>query len=119
MTQETLNYVIEKSKELMNAATCSKEAREAAQNWLDAVGTDTQSEVTRKYMAELEADIMPVEGLIAFAESEAGVKVFGGEDAARKVAAHGRELQAAGGKYCDCPACAAVEAILAKKDDIL
>ena len=48
MTQETLNYVIEKSKELMNAATCSKEAREAAQNWLDAVGTDTQSEVTRK-----------------------------------------------------------------------
>ena len=59
------------------------------------------------------------EGLIAFAESEAGVKVFGGEDAARKVAAHGREIQAAGGKYCDCPACAAVEAILAKKDDIL
>ena len=119
MTQEVLNYVIEKSKELINASTCSREAKEAAQAWLDAVRTDRETEVTKTYIAELEADIMPVEGLIAFAESEAGVKVFGGEDAARKVAAHGREIQAAGGKYCDCPACAAVEAILAKKDDIL
>ena len=31
-------------------------------------------------------------------------------------AAHAREIKAAGAKYCDCPACAAVEAILEKKD---
>jgi len=35
------------------------------------------------------------------------------------VAAHARDLQAAGKLYCDCPACAAVEAILEKKDELL
>ena len=44
--------------------------------------------------------------LIAFAESDEGRQVFGAE-AAPGVAAHGREIKAAGAKYCDCPACAA------------
>ena len=35
--------------------------------------------MTKKLIAEVEADIMPVDGLIAFAGSEAGVKVFGEE----------------------------------------
>ena len=30
-----------------------------------------------------------------------------------------KEIKAAGAKYCDCPACAAVEAILAKKAEML
>ena len=38
---------------------------------------------------------------------------------APEVAAYGREIKAAGAKYCDCPACAAVEAILAKKEEML
>ena len=38
---------------------------------------------------------------------------------AKGVAAHAREIKAAGAKYCDCPACADVEAILAKKEDML
>ena len=68
-------------------------------------------------IAELEEDLMPVEQLIAFAESEAGAGVFG--DKAGEVAAHGRTIREAGGKYCDCPACAAVEAILEKKGELL
>ena len=32
---------------------------------------------------------------------------------------NGREIKAAGAKYCDCPACAAVEAILSKKEELL
>ena len=36
-----------------------------------------------------------------------------------KLAEHGKEIKAAGAKYCDCPACAAVEAILSKKDELL
>lgn len=39
MNKEVLNYVIEKTHELMNAPSCSSEAKAAAQNWLDAVGT--------------------------------------------------------------------------------
>lgn len=119
MNQELQDYVAEKSRELMNAPSCSREAREAAQAWLDAVGTDREEEQTKKYIAELEQDIVTVDGLAAFAESEAGIQVFGGEEAAKNVAAHAREIKAAGAKYCDCPACAAVEAILAKKEQML
>jgi len=67
-------------------------------------------------IAELEEDIVTVDGLIAFAESEAGAKVFGAN--AGNVAEHAKEIKAAGAKYCDCPACAAVEAILSKKDEM-
>ena len=42
MTTETRNYVTEKTKELMAAFSCSKEAKEAAQAWLDAAGTDRE-----------------------------------------------------------------------------
>ena len=54
-----------------------------------------------------------------FAESEMGAKVFGGAEAAKGVAEHGKAIKAAGAKYCDCPACAAVEAILEKKDEMM
>ena len=55
--------------------------------------------------------------MIAFAESPAGAGVFG--DKAGAVAEHAKEIKAKGAKYCDCPACSAVEAILAKKDEML
>ncbi|CCZ60780.1 hypothetical protein [Hungatella hathewayi] len=118
MDKNGLDFVVEKSKELMSASTCSSEAKAAAQAWLDAVGTDREAEETKKYVEELEADIMPIDGLIGFAESEHGAQVFGAEKAL-EVAAHAREIKAAGAKYCDCPACAAVEAILDKKDILL
>ena len=117
MKKEVLDFVTEKTKELIAAPTCSQEAKEAAQAWLDAVGTESEQEETKKYIAELEEDIVTVDGLIAFAESEAGKGVFG--EKAPEVAAHGREIKAAGAKYCDCPACQAVEAILSKKAEML
>lgn len=118
MNQNVRDFVTEKVNELLNAPSCCAEAKAAAQNWLDAVGTDKEADASRSLIEELEMDIMPVDGLIAFADSEAGAKVFGAETA-KKVAAHGRELKAAGAKYCDCPACAASEAILKKKTEIL
>ena len=118
MDKEVLSFVVEKTHELMNAASCSKEAKASAQTWLDAVGTENEAAATKTYIAELEADIMPVDGLIGFAESEMGAQVFGA-DKAKEVAAHAKEIKAAGAKYCDCPACAAAEAILEKKDGIL
>lgn len=118
MDKNGLDFIVDKTMELMGSATCSSEAKAAAQAWLDAVGTDREAEETKKYIEELEADIMPIDGLIGFAESEHGAQVFGA-DKARKVAAHAREIKSAGAKYCDCPACAAVEAILDKKDILL
>lgn len=118
MKKEILDFMILKTQELISAATCSQETKAAAQAWLDAVGTDSEASETKKYIEELEADIMPIDNLIGFAESETGAQVFGA-DHAKQVAAHAKEIKAAGAKYCDCPACAAVEAILGKKDDIL
>lgn len=112
------NYVIEKVKELMSAPSCCAEAKAACQSWLDAIGTDREAEEARKLLAELEEDIIPIDGLIAFADSEAGENVFGKEKAGQ-VAAHAREIKAAGAKYCDCAACAAVAEILDKKEAIL
>lgn len=118
MNKEVLDYVVGKTKEMMSAASCNSETKASAQAWLDAVGTEAEAEATKKYIAELEGDIMPVDQLIGFAESDAGVQVFGAEKT-KEVAAHGKEIKAAGAKYCDCPACAAAEAILAKKEELL
>lgn len=118
MKKEVLDYVVEKTREMMAAYSCSAEAKAAGQAWLDAIGTDNEPQETVKYIAELEEDIMPIDTLIAFAQSEGGVKVFGAEKA-KEVAAHAKEIKAAGAKYCDCPACAAVEAILSKKAEML
>lgn len=118
MDKDVQNYVVEKTHDLMNAASCCSEAKAAAQAWLDAIGTEKEAAETQKYIVELEEDIMPIDGLIGFAESEAGSQVFGAETA-KNIAAHAKEIKAAGAKYCDCPACAAAEAILAKKDMML
>ena len=39
MNREVLDYVVGKTHELMEAASCSSEAKAAASAWLDAVGT--------------------------------------------------------------------------------
>lgn len=117
MRQEIREYAAEKTRELTGAHTCCAELKEAAQRWLDALGTEREAEETKAYVAELEADIVTVDALISLAESELGKQIFG--DHAPEVAAHGKEIKAKGAVYCDCPACAAVEAILAKKEELL
>lgn len=117
MDQNVKDFVTEKVKELMNAFSCCPEAKAAAESWLNALGTEQEAKQTKALIAELEQDIVTVDGLIAFAGSEAGAQVFGAETA-KKVEAHAKELKAAGVKYCDCPACAAAEAILGKKDEL-
>lgn len=76
MKKEALNYVIEKTNELINAFSCSEEAKVAAQAWLDALGTENEVEETEKYLNELEEDIVTVDNLISFAESNAGKNIL-------------------------------------------
>ena len=108
----------ELTADLLAAPSACKEIKEAAQNYLDAVGKEGEAEAAKAYVVELEADIMPIDGLIAFAESDMGAKVFGA-DGVKNVLIHAKERKEAGEKYCDCPACAACEALLNKKDEIL
>lgn len=117
MTKELLAYMTEQVNALKDAPSCCAEAKAVCEEWLAAVGTDKEAEATRKLLVEVEADIMPIDGLISFAGSEAGEKVFGAE-MAKNVLAHAEEIKAKGAKYCDCPACAACEKILAKKAEL-
>lgn len=118
MNKEVLEFVMKCTHDLIDAPTCNSETKAAAQAWLAAVGTEQEAAETKKYVDELEADIMPIDNLIGFAGSDAGSQLFGAENA-KNIAAHAEEIKAAGAKYCDCPACAAVEEILKKKELIL
>ena len=114
MNDTVKSYIKERVNEMLQAPSCCAEAKTAGQAWLDALGTDQEAEKTRELIAELEEDIMPIDGLIAFAGSDMAVRIFG-KEGADGMLAHAKERKAAGYQYCDCAACAAVEAILEKK----
>lgn len=77
-----IEAMIEKVKALINAPSCCAEAKEAANKWLEAVNTEKQDEAAKALIEEIAADIIPIDGLIAFAGSEDGKKIFGEEKAA-------------------------------------
>lgn len=77
-----IEAMIEKVKALINAPSCCAEAKEAANKWLEAVNTEEQDEAAKALIEEIAADIIPIDGLIAFAGSEDGKKIFGEEKAA-------------------------------------
>lgn len=118
MTEDAKRYAVEKTKELIEAASCCPEAKEAAKKWLAALGTPEERAESERYLAELEEDIEPIDDLLSFAGSEDAVKYFGRE-AAAEFFSHARQLKAAGARYCDCPACSAAAAILEKKSELL
>ena len=118
MEKVLLDFVTAKTQDLLAAPSACQEVKAAATAWLAAVGTNKEAEETAKYIAELEADIMPIDGLIAFAQTELALQIFGAEGVQR-LKAHAQELKASGAKYCDCPACAACKAILDKKAEML
>ena len=50
MDQKVLEYVVAKTRELIDAPTCSSETKASAQKWLDALGTDAEkAEVFRPH----------------------------------------------------------------------
>ena len=83
----------ELTQDLLQAPSACKEVKEAAQNYLDAAGTEKEADAATAYVKELEADIMPIDGLISFAGSDMGAQVFGADDA-KKILAHAEEIKA-------------------------
>jgi len=118
MDKKLSDFVYEKTHELMNAHSCCSAAKTAAQNWLDALGTPKEAEETKKYISELEEDVLPLDAVIAFTQSPAGTKFFGAEKA-EKINLHAKEIKAQGKTVCDCPACTAATAILEKKSELI
>ena len=115
MDKQTL---IEKAKAMAAAPSCCAELKQAVKAYLDAVGTVDEKSAAKNLIAEIEEDITPIDGLVAFAHSAHAVEIFG-EDGAKNFAAHADELKASGAKYCDCGACAPGVEILANKNLLL
>ena len=112
-----MSEIKQKVQEMIAAPSCCAELKAAGQAWLDAAGTDREADATAALLAEIEEDVMPIDGLIAFLGSEMGTKIFGAEQAAAALA-RAKERKANGAAYCDCPACSAaleVKALLAAK----
>ena len=53
MSESGKNAVAEKVKELIAAPTCCKEAKEAGQNWLAAIGTAGEAEAAKRLICLL------------------------------------------------------------------
>lgn len=118
MEQNLRDFVAEKAREMIAAYSCSPEAKAAAESWLAAAGGDDEAAETAKFIAELEQDVLHIEDCVAFTGSPMGIKLFG-EERAKQMNEHARAVQAAGATYCDCPACTAGAAILARKAELL
>ena len=114
----TIKDAVAKAEELKNAPSCCAPLKEKTQAWIDAIDKDNEHDAAVAFLKEVEEDILPIDSLIAFAESDAAVKKLGAE-VAKNLATHSREVKANGGKYCDCPACTCALAILNMKDVIL
>ena len=114
----TKTDIIEQVKNLAAAPSCYAPLKALAEEWLKAVGTPEEKALSAKLVAELEADVQTIDEVIELFGSEAGRKAVGAEAAANMLA-HFKEVKAAGGKWCDCPACKAGRAILDNKDLIL
>ena len=113
-TQEMIELV----ENMMAAETCCRDAAEAGKNWIESVGTDHQNAEAEKLIKELEEDIMPIDGVIAFMQSEKAMQMLG-KDKAAGIEAHAEAVKQAGGKYCDCQACSTANAILKNRDALL
>ena len=82
----------ELTEDLLAAPSACAEVKETAQNYLDAIGGENEAAAAKTFVAELEEDIMPIDGLIAFAESDMGAKVFG-EEGAKNILIHAKEIK--------------------------
>ena len=97
--------------EMINAPSCCPELKAAGKKYLAAVRTPGEKAAGAALLAEVKEDLSTVEHLIEFCDSPLGAKILGAERA-KAMGAHGREVKAAGGKWCDCPACACCVKIL-------
>lgn len=112
-----MEKAIERTKELLSNWCCD-ELKEAAQNWLDSIGTDKEKEAGKKYVLELQDSIVTVDEMLAFLPIDEAKAKFG-EETANKFYEHAKELKIQGVANCDCLACTAASAVLEVKDEIL
>ena len=118
MTQELRNWAIEKTYNLIHAWHCQPELQKCAQDWLDAVGTDSERKKLEEFLEMAGDYIRDLDYLISFLEKEK-VQEYFGVQYARAFLESSRVRKAAGEKYCGCPACTAAQLIISRKAELL
>ncbi len=104
-----------KIEQLKAAPEACADLKAACAKWLEARGTADEKAASAALLAEIEADITTIDGLIAFAGSERGASILGAEKA-KTLTDLAKKAKADGAKYCICSACALCAEILEHKD---
>ncbi len=103
MDKKELTQIV---KDMIAAPSCCRELKDAGQKWLDAVDAEAKKIAAAALLQEIREDVLTIQQVIEFVESPHGTQIFGAKKA-QVIAEHAHEVKAKGGKWCDCPACAA------------
>ena len=105
MNKEVKDFAVQKTKELMEAGSCSSRGQGGCPGLAGRPGyTEHEAQETEKYIKELEGDIMPIDLLIALC----GVRGRRARSSARRRLPRLRPTAGRSRRrvprYCDCPA---------------
>lgn len=112
------NEVIAKVKDLVSAPSVYSGLKEVAEKYLSSVGAAEEKANAKALADALKECVQTIDEVIVAFGTEGAKKKFG-EETAKNMLAHFKEVKAKGGKFCDCPACSAGVVILENKDAIL
>ena len=101
--------ITEQVQELIKTGPCCPELKTEGKKWLEEAPSEAGDQAL---ISELKEDLTPLDGTIAFFESDAAISIFGSREAADKAVEAEKKRKAAGEKYCDCAACTIAAAIL-------
>lgn len=112
---------VNEKKELVNAVISSRtacpELKQRSKDYLDALGTENETDAAKALIAELEEDVNSIDDTIAFFKSDIAKSIVG--DMYEKLLGEALEAKAKGETVCTCDGCRAGWAILEKKDEFL
>ena len=114
MEKELFDFVSERVDVLAVSGASKQDTKDAAQAWKDAVAADAAAAdaATETLLDFLQDRMLPIDGLIAFAQGPAA-ELFGAEGAA-KLLEEQLQRKEQGEKYCNCEAHVAAGELLAK-----
>ena len=116
MTKEELNAVATKVAE---APSCYAGLKALIEAWEKAIGTADEKAAAEKLIEGLKECVTPIDGLIAFAGSPDGEKVFGGKEAAVATKKAAEDAKAKGEDTCICPACQSGKILLQHEKELI
>ena len=108
--------LVDKLKALEASPSCYPDLKQAVKNYLVALAAEQVA--AKNLIAELEDDVVDIDGLLRFAHSKDAVEKFGAERA-KIFADNADALKASGAKYCNCLACTIGLEILDNRDVLL